>query len=130
MRLILTVPKLDNSQCAGKKIKTVDAEICCNREDLEELLKAEDKKIDQENGNGNIILREYLKLVTNSETRINFLLKILTKATNQHKCYVICGTFPALRKPLANRGWIEKRAIKKMILMTPDMYEGGKKYIL
>ncbi|XP_067211638.1 tubulin glycylase 3A-like [Linepithema humile] len=124
LRLILTVPKLEiNSQCASKKIKTVDAEICCNREDLEELLEAKDKKTDQEDGN--IILTEYLKLVTNSETRINLLLKILTKAINEHKCYVICGTFPALRKPLADRGWIEKRAIKKMILMTPDMCEDG-----
>lgn len=126
LRLILTVPKLENnSQCGARKIKTVDAEICCNREDLEELLEAKDKKTDQKDGS--IILTEYLQLVKNSETRINLLLKILTKAINEHKCYVICGTFPALKKPLANRGWIEKRAIRKMILMTPDMCEGCNK---
>lgn len=111
-----------NSQCAPKKIKTADAEICCNREDLEELLVTEKKETDQETGN--IILKEYLKLVTSAEVKIKFLLKILTTAINEHKSYVICGTFPPLRKSLADRGWIEKRAIRKIISMTPDMYEG------
>ncbi|XP_071555378.1 tubulin glycylase 3A-like [Temnothorax nylanderi] len=124
VRLILTVPKLEiNSQCAAETIKTADAEICCNREDLEELLGAEDKESDREDGN--IILTDYLKLVTNDEARINLLLKILTKAVNEHKCYVICGTFPALRKPLTDRGWIEKRAIRKMISIAPNAYEDG-----
>lgn len=103
-------------------MKTADVEICCNREDLEDLLGAEDKKSDPENGN--IILSDYFKLVTNDKTRINFLLKVLTKAVNEHKCYVICGTFPTLRKPLTDRGWIEKRAIRKMISITPNVYEG------
>lgn len=111
-----------NSKCASETIKTTDAEICCNREDLEELLGAEDKESDRKNGN--IILTDYLKLVTNDEARINLLLKILTKALNEHKCYVIYGTFPALKKPLTNRGWIEKRAIKKMISTAPNTYGG------
>lgn len=121
--MILTVPKLKiNSQCASETIKTADAEICCNREDLEELLGAENKESDRENGN--IILTDYLKLVTNDEVRINLLLKILTEAVNEHKCYVICGTFPALKKSLTDRGWIEKRAIRKMISTAPNMYKG------
>lgn len=111
-----------NSQCAVERTKTVDAEICCNRENLEEILGAKDRESDQENGN--IILTEYLKLVTDDETKINFLLKILTRAIIDHKYYVICGTFPALRKPLADRGWLEKKAVRKMISMTPDTYEG------
>lgn len=122
MQLNLTVPKLKiNSQCAVETIKTADAEICCNREDLKELLET-DKESDQENGN--IILTDYLKLVTNDEARINLLLNILTKAVDEHKCYVICGTFPVLRKPLMDRGWIEKRAIRKMIAIPPHAYEG------
>ncbi|KYN04107.1 Tubulin glycylase 3A [Cyphomyrmex costatus] len=123
MQLILTVPNMKiNSQCASETIKTADAEICCNREDLKELL-GTDKESDRENGN--IILTDYLKLITNDEARINLLLKILTKAVDEHKCYVICGTFPVLRKPLTNRGWIEKRAIRKMISIPPNAYEDG-----
>lgn len=112
----------NDSQSTIEKIKTVDAEICCNRENLEELLEAKDRESDQENGN--IILTEYLKLVTSDEAKINVLLKILTKAITEHKYYVIYGTFPALRKPLTDRGWLEKRAIRKMISMTPDTCEG------
>lgn len=123
MQLVLTVPKLEiNSQCAAETIKTADAEICCNRENLEELLEAEDKESDRENGN--IVLMDYLKLVTNNDAKINFLLKILTKAVNEHKCYVICGTFPTLRKPLTDRGWIEKRTIRKMISLASNEYTG------
>jgi len=123
LRLILTGPKLKiNSQCVIEAIKTVDAEICCNREDLEELLGMENKENDREDGN--IILTDYLKLITNDEARVNLLLKILTKAVNEHKCYVIYGMFPVLRKPLMNRGWIEKRAIRKMISIAPNTYEG------
>ncbi|XP_072767278.1 tubulin glycylase 3A-like [Anoplolepis gracilipes] len=124
LQLLLTVPKLNiNSQCEVERIKTVDAEIGCNRENLEELLEAEDRENNQENGN--IILTEYLKLITDDEAKINFLLKILTRAIIEHKYYVICGTFPALRKPLADRGWLEKRAIRKMISISPDTYEDG-----
>lgn len=123
LQLLLTVPKLNiNSQCADERIKTVDAETCCNRENLEELLETEDRENDQENGN--IILAEYLKLVTNDETKINFLLKVLMRAITEHKYYVICGTFPVLKKPLADRGWLEKKAIKKMISTIPETYEG------
>lgn len=124
MRLVLTVPKLEiiNSQCAAETIKTTDAEICCNREDLEELLEAEDKESDRENGN--IVLMDYLKLVTNDEAKTNLLLKILTKAVNEHKCYVIYGTFPTLRKPLTDRGWIEKKAVRKMISLASNEYKG------
>ncbi|XP_011877280.1 PREDICTED: uncharacterized protein LOC105567214 [Vollenhovia emeryi] len=123
LRLTLTVPKLEiNSQCTVETTKTADAEICCNREDLEELLEAEDE--DSDRAGGNIILTDYLKLIRNDETRINLLLKILTKAVNEHKCYVICGTFPALRKPMTGRGWIEKRAIRKMMSIAPNAYEG------
>lgn len=123
MRLILTVPKSKaNKQCVAETIKTADAEICCNREDLEELLGAEHKENDRENGN--IILTDYLKLITNDEARINLLLKILTIAVNEHKCYVICGSFPSLRKPLMDRGWVEKRAIRKMISISLNTYEG------
>lgn len=100
----------------------MDAEICCNRENLEEILEAKDRENDQENGN--IILTDYLKLVTDDEAKINFLLRVLTRAIIDHKYYVICGTFPALRKPLADRGWLEKKAIRKIISMTPDTYEG------
>ncbi|XP_012054066.1 PREDICTED: uncharacterized protein LOC105617099 [Atta cephalotes] len=122
LQLILTVPKLkSNSQYATETIKTADAEICCNREDLKELLGA-DKESDQENGN--IRLTDYLKLITNDEARINLLLKILTKALAEHKCYVIYGTFPVLRKPLTARGWIDKKAIRKMISIPPNTYEG------
>lgn len=99
-------------------METADAEICCNREDLDELL--ETKKNDH---NGNIVLKKYLQLITDPEIKISFLLKTLTKAIQEHKCYIIYGTFPALRKPLANRGWIEKRAIRKMIPVS-DMYAG------
>lgn len=128
MQLILTVPKFKiNSQCAAETIKTADVEICCNREDLEELLKTEDKESDPENGN--IIWTDYLKLVTKDESRINLLLKILTKAVTEHKCYVICGTFPVLRKPLTDRGWIEKKAIKKMLSIDTNTYVGRTIYI-
>ncbi|XP_011642089.1 uncharacterized protein LOC105430292 [Pogonomyrmex barbatus] len=127
LRLILTVPKFGiNSQRAAETIKTMDAEICCNREDLEELLRTNDKENDQKDGN--IILTDYLKLVTNDEAKINLLLKILTKAVNEHTCYVICGTFPTLRGPLADRGWIEKRTIRKMMSTVSDTYEGRSFY--
>lgn len=123
LQLLLTVPKLNiNSQCADERIKTVDAETCCNRENLPELLEMENRENDQENGN--IILEEYLKLVTNDETKINFLLNVLTRAITKHKYYVIYGTFPVLKKPLADRGWLEKKAIKKIISTIPETYEG------
>ncbi|XP_011701651.1 PREDICTED: tubulin glycylase 3A-like [Wasmannia auropunctata] len=131
LRLILTVPKLKiNSQlCSAETInKTADAEICCNRENLEELFEAENNESDRENGN--IILTDYLKLVKNDEVRINLLLKILTKAVDEHKCYMICGTFPILKKPLTDRGWIEKRAIKKMISIASNTYEDGLQQIV
>lgn len=121
LRLISTAAKVKiDSQCAPKKVETANAEVSCNRENLDELLEAENDKIDR---NGNIVLKKYLELTTDAETRNNFLLRILTKAINKHKCYAIHGTFPALRKPLANRGWIEKRAIRRMIL-TSDTYAG------
>ncbi|XP_025267473.1 tubulin glycylase 3A-like [Camponotus floridanus] len=124
LQLVLTVPKLNiNSQCADERIKTVDAEICCNRENLEEILEAKDRENDQENGN--IILTDYLKLVTDDEAKINFLLKVLTRTIIDHKYYVICGTFPALKKPLTDRGWLEKKAIRKIISTIPDTYEDG-----
>ncbi|KAL6434343.1 hypothetical protein ACFW04_006043 [Cataglyphis niger] len=123
LQLLLTVPKLNiNSQCVDERIKTVDAETCCNRENLLELLEMENRENDQENGN--IILAEYLKLITNDETKINFLIKVLTRAITEHKYYVTCGTFPVLKKPLADRGWLEKKAIKKMISTIPEIYEG------
>ncbi|KAG5308042.1 TTL3A glycylase, partial [Acromyrmex insinuator] len=127
LQLILTdFPKLKiNSQreveIQTQIIKTADAEICCNREDLKELLG--DQESDQEKGN--IILTDYLKLITNNEARINLLLKILMKAVDEHKCYVICGTFPVLKKPLTDRGWIDKKAIRKMISISPNTYEDG-----
>lgn len=127
MRLTLTIPKVnENSQCAKttRKIKTADAEICCNREDLQELFGVNDERDEEESGN--IKLTEYLKLMTNDKIRINFLLTILTKAVKEHKCYVICGTFPILRKPLADRGWVEKKSVRKMISLSPDVFQGRK----
>ncbi|EGI65850.1 Tubulin glycylase 3B [Acromyrmex echinatior] len=47
------------------------------------------------------------------------------KAVDEHKCYVICGTFPVLKKPLTDRGWIDKKAIRKMISISPNTYEDG-----
>lgn len=103
-----------------EKVETANVGISCNREDLDELLEAEKNEVDR---NGNIALKKYLEMITDAEIRINCLLKILTKAISEHKCYVIHGTFPSLRRPLANRGWIEKRAIRKMIT-TSDTYAG------
>ncbi|XP_014487974.1 PREDICTED: tubulin glycylase 3A-like isoform X3 [Dinoponera quadriceps] len=125
-RLTETTPKLKiDLQRAFEKRATVNAEVCCNREDLDELLEAEKNEADH---NGNIVLKKYLELTTDVEVRTSFLLRILMKAVNEHKCYVIHGVFPALKKPLANRGWIEKRAIRKMILI-PDIYTDSSEQI-
>ncbi|XP_076179903.1 tubulin glycylase 3A-like [Ptiloglossa arizonensis] len=104
-----------------KPVKTANAEILCNREDLSDLLDEEEK----ENDYGKIVLREYLKLLTTEQAKINFILKMLTKAKIEHKIFVIYGTFPVLRKPLGRRGWMEKRSIRRMLSMSPEMSEAG-----
>ena len=102
--------------------RTANAEILCNRDDLDDLLEEEEKK--NVNTHGKIILREYLKLLSTEEARINFILKVLTKAVNEHKVFAIYGIFPPLRKPLGKRGWIEKRFIRRMLSMSPEISEG------
>ncbi|XP_026672887.1 tubulin glycylase 3A-like [Ceratina calcarata] len=104
-------------------VQTANVEILCNRDDLDELLEEDEKE--NENTYGRIILREYLRLLTNKEAKINFILKVLQKAVNEHKIFVIYGTFPVLRKPLGRRGWIEKRFIRKMLSMSPEISEAG-----
>jgi hypothetical protein len=91
---------------------------------LEELLERENAKKKQRDEN--IILEDYLKLVTNEQLRFNFLLKILTKAINEHKMYSIYGTLPPLKTSLDNRGWIEKKAIRRIkeVSSTTDLCEG------
>jgi len=76
--------------------------------------------------NGNIMLEDYLQLVTNEQLRFNFLLKILTKAISEHKMYSIYGTLPPLKTSLDNRGWVEKKAIRRIkdVSSTADLYEG------
>ncbi|XP_053978542.1 tubulin glycylase 3A-like isoform X1 [Hylaeus volcanicus] len=107
----------------SETVKTANAEILCNRDDLNDLLKDEEKE--NEFGHGKILLREYLKLLTSEQAKISFILKMLTKAVNEHKIFVIYGTFPVLRKPLGRRGWIEKRSIRRMLSMSPEMSEAG-----
>ncbi|XP_076761407.1 tubulin glycylase 3A-like [Xylocopa sonorina] len=104
-------------------VKTANAEILCNRDDLDDLLDEDDNE--NANSHGKIILREYLRLLTTEEAKINFILKILQKAVNEHKIFVIYGTFPVLRKPLGKRGWIEKRFIRRMLAMSPEISEAG-----
>ncbi|XP_076377190.1 tubulin glycylase 3A-like isoform X1 [Megalopta genalis] len=108
---------------ATEPVRTANAEILCNREDLSDLLDERDKE--EENEHGRIVLKDYLKLLTTDQAKISFILTMLTKAVNEHKIFVIFGSFPALRKPLGKRGWIEKRYIRKMISMTPEMSAAG-----
>lgn len=103
-------------------IKTANAEILCNRDDLDDLLMDEEKE--NENTYGKIILREYMRLLNTENAKINFILKILSKAVNEHKIFVIYGIFPPIRKPLGQRGWIEKKFIRKMLSMSPEISEG------
>jgi len=118
--------KSDNkSRCATEeKTETANVEIYCNRNYLEELLERENAKKKQRNGN--IMLEDYLQLVTNEQLRFNFLLKILTKAISEHKMYSIYGTLPPLKTSLDNRGWVEKKAIRRIkdVSSTADLYEG------
>lgn len=127
LKLILTVPKVDvKSQCARKgKIEMANAGIYCNRDDPEELLKPENAE-DDPRENGNIIMEEYSKLLRNEKIRTNFLLKILERAVSEHKVYTIYGTFPPLKKPLVDRGWIDKRIIRRMrdISASSNVCEG------
>ncbi|XP_076241153.1 tubulin glycylase 3A-like [Calliopsis andreniformis] len=104
-------------------VKTANAEILCNRDDLDDLFEDEEKE--NEHGHGRIVLKDYLKLLTTDQAKISFILKVLTKAVSEHKIFVIYGTFPVLRRPLSKRGWIEKRAIRKMLSMSPEMSEAG-----
>ncbi|XP_061939647.1 tubulin glycylase 3A-like isoform X2 [Apis cerana] len=104
-------------------IKTANAEILCNRDDLDDLLMDEEKE--NENTYGKIILREYMRLLNSENAKINFILKILSKAVNEHKIFVIYGIFPPIRKPLGQRGWIEKKFIRKMLSMSPEISEAG-----
>ncbi|XP_043791514.1 tubulin glycylase 3A-like isoform X2 [Apis laboriosa] len=106
-----------------KPIKTANAEILCNRDDLDDLLMDEEKE--NENTYGKIILREYMRLLNSENAKINFILKILSKAVNEHKIFVIYGIFPPIRKPLGQRGWIEKKFIRKMLSMSPEISEAG-----
>lgn len=103
-------------------VKTANAEVLCNREDLDDLFGDEEKE--NEYTHGKIFLREYLRLLTTEQAKISFILKVLTKAVNEHKVFGIYGTFPVLRKPLGKRGWIEKRSIRRMLSMSPEMSEG------
>ncbi|XP_076625728.1 tubulin glycylase 3A-like isoform X3 [Colletes latitarsis] len=122
--LRLTDSKMNTRAITGSEsAKTANAEILCNREDLDDLLGEEDKE--NEHGHGKIVLREYLKLLTTEQAKISFILKMLTKAVNEHKIFVIYSTFPVLRKPLSKRGWIEKRSIRRMLSMSPEMSEAG-----
>lgn len=102
--------------------KTANAEILCNRDDLDDLLMDQEKE--SENTYGKIILREYMRLLNSENAKINFILKILSKAVNEHKIFVIYGIFPPIRKPLGQRGWIEKKFIRKMLSMSPEISEG------
>lgn len=104
---------------------TTNAEILCNREDLNDLFSENDKQ--EEDNDGRIVLKDYLKLLSTEQAKINFILMMLSKAVNEHKVFVICGTFPVLRKPLGKRGWIEKRYIRRMISMSPEMSAGFQK---
>lgn len=103
-------------------VRTANVEILCNRDDLDDLLEEEEKE--NVNTYGKIILREYLSLLSAEDAKINFILKVLTKAVNEHKIFVIYGTFPVLRKPLGRRNWIEKRFIRRMLSMSPEISEG------
>lgn len=101
---------------------TANAEILCNREDLDDLYSENEKK--EEDNHGRIVLKDYLKLLSTEQAKINFILMMLSKAVNEHKVFVIYGSFPVLRKPLGKRGWIEKRYIRRMISMSPEMSAG------
>ena len=65
-----------------------------------------------------------MRLLNSENAKINFILKILSKAVNEHKIFVIYGIFPPIRKPLGQRGWIEKKFIRKMLSMSPEISEG------
>ncbi|XP_020721942.2 tubulin glycylase 3A [Bombus terrestris] len=104
-------------------VRTANVEILCNRDDLDDLLEEEEKE--NVSTYGKIILREYLSLLSAEDAKINFILKVLTKAVNEHKIFVIYGTFPVLRKPLGRRNWIEKRFIRRMLSMSPEISEAG-----
>nr|XP_012142811.1 PREDICTED: tubulin glycylase 3A-like isoform X3 [Megachile rotundata] len=112
-----------NSQTIQEPVKTANVEILCNRDDLDDLLKEYEKENEQ--AQGRVIIRDYLKLLTNEEAKVNFILKVLTKAVNEHKIFVIYGNFPVLRKPLGRRGWIEKRFIRRLFSTSPEMSEAG-----
>ncbi|XP_012254470.2 tubulin glycylase 3A-like [Athalia rosae] len=84
---------------------------------------------DEEPGHGSILLKEYLKLLTNGDARINFIIGVLSQAIHKRKTFVICGSFPVLRKPLVKRGWLEKRTIRKMMSMAPQSNVGGLEHI-
>ncbi|XP_029044509.1 uncharacterized protein LOC114876828 [Osmia bicornis bicornis] len=111
-----------NSRANVDTVKTANAEILCNRDDLDDLLREYEKQNEQ--AHGRIILRDYLKLLSNEEIKVNFILKVLTKAVNDHKIFVIYGNFPVLRKPLGKRGWIEKRFIRRLLSTSLEMSEG------
>ncbi|XP_076643205.1 tubulin glycylase 3A-like [Halictus rubicundus] len=104
-------------------VKTANAEILCNRENLNDLIGEKNKE--DENDHGRIVLKDYLKLLTSDQAKISFILSMLTKAVNEHKIFVIFGSFPVLKKPLTKRGWVEKRYIRRMISMTPEMSAAG-----
>ncbi|XP_076389073.1 tubulin glycylase 3A-like isoform X4 [Megachile rotundata] len=112
-----------NSQTIQEPVKTANVEILCNRDDLDDLLKEYEKENEQ--AQGRVIIRDYLKLLTNEEAKVNFILKVLTKAVNEHKIFVIYGNFPVLRKPLGRRGWIEKRFIRRLFSTSSEMSEAG-----
>ncbi|XP_076544171.1 tubulin glycylase 3A-like isoform X2 [Osmia lignaria lignaria] len=112
-----------NSRVNVDTVKTANAEILCNRDDLDDLLREYEKQNEQ--AHGRIILRDYLKLLSNEEIKVNFILKVLTKAVNDHKIFVIYGNFPVLRKPLGKRGWIEKRFIRRLLSTSLEMSEAG-----
>jgi len=125
LKLFPKFPKNDKSQCTTEeKIETANVEVYCNRDYLEDLLEREKTK--NKHRNEKIMLENYLNLVTNEELKVNFLLKILTKAINEHKMYSIYGTLPPLKTSLDNRGWIEKKAIRRIkeIIPNADISEG------
>lgn len=104
-----------------KPVKTANAEILCNRDNLDDLVEDEEEN---GHGHGRIVLKDYLKLLTTDQAKISFILKVLTKAVSERKIFVIYGTFPVLRKPLGKRGWIEKRAIRRMLSVSTEISEG------
>lgn len=120
-KLILRVS--DSLMLANEEpVKTANAEILCNCDDINELIEEEKRK--RVDNHGRIIFREYLNLLTTEEAKVEFILKVLTKAVNERTIFAIYGIFPALRKPLGRRGWVEKRFVRRMLSMSPDISEG------